>query len=131
MLAIELRINGSSHRIDTDPQRPLLSVLRDDLGLTGSKYGCGEGVCGACTVLLDGVPTRSCNTKVGTVGSKVITTIEGLEEGGHLHPVQQAFVDVNAMQCGYCISGMIMSSVALLKKNPHPSDAEILRAMDG
>jgi aerobic-type carbon monoxide dehydrogenase small subunit (CoxS/CutS family) len=131
MAEIELRVNGTSHQVQTDPECSLLSVLRDDLALTGAKYGCGEGVCGACTVLVDGVATRSCNTKVGTVEGRAITTLEGLEEGGRLHPVQQAFLDADAMQCGYCISGMIMSSVALLKKNPHPSDAEIIRAMDG
>jgi aerobic-type carbon monoxide dehydrogenase small subunit (CoxS/CutS family) len=131
MPQIELRVNGASHRAQTDDQRSLLSVLRDDLGLTGAKYGCGEGDCGACTVIIDGLAVRSCKAKVGTVSGRNIVTIEGLEEGGRLHPVQQAFVDASAMQCGYCISGMIMSSVALLKKNAQPSDAEILRAMDG
>ena len=131
MATIELRVNGASHRVETDPQCSLLSVLRDELALTGAKYGCGEGVCGACTVLVDGKPTRSCNTKVGMVEGRAITTLEGLEGGGKLHPVQQAFLDAGAMQCGYCIAGMIMTSVALLNTNPHPSDAEIIRAMDG
>jgi len=131
MATIELRVNGASHRVEADPQCSLLGVLRDELALTGAKYGCGEGVCGACTVLVDGKPTRSCNTKVGAVEGRAITTLEGLEGGGKLHPVQQAFLDAGAMQCGYCISGMIMTSVALLNTNPHPSDADIIRAMDG
>jgi len=130
-MSIELRVNGATHRVETDPQCSLLAVLRDDLGLTAAKYGCGEGACGACTVLLDGKPIRSCSTRVSVAAGHAITTLEGLESAGKLHPVQQAFIDAGAMQCGYCISGMIMSSVALLKTNPHPSDAEIIRAMDG
>jgi isoquinoline 1-oxidoreductase subunit alpha len=127
----KLRVNETRHPIDVDPQRSLLSVLRDDLGLTGSKYGCGEGQCGACTVLIEGQATRSCITPVASVSGKRITTIEGLEKNGHLHPVQAAFVEADALQCGYCTSGMIMSAVALLKKNGHPGDPEILHAMEG
>lgn len=131
MKAIELKVNGSRRRIEAEEDRSLLSVLRDELELTGAKYGCGEGQCGACTVLIDGQAVRSCITQVGAVASKQITTIEGLEQNGRLHPVQTAFLDVDAMQCGYCITGMIMSGVGLLKKNPHPTDAEITHAMEG
>ena len=127
----ELHVNGSNHRIAADSSRSLLSVLRDDLDLTGSKYGCGEGQCGACTVLVGGVPTRSCITQVGTAAAKPITTIEGLETNGRLHPLQQAFLDHDALQCGYCTSGMIMSGVALLNKNPNPGEEEIVRFMEG
>ena len=116
----ELQLNGIIVRLDAAPERSLLSVLRDDLGLTGSKYGCGEGQCGACTVLLDGAPVRSCRTRVGAVGMKKITTIEGLEREGRLHPVQEAFLEIGAMQCGYCTAGMIMAGVALLAKIPSP-----------
>jgi nicotinate dehydrogenase subunit A len=126
-----LQINGKSVRIEGDPERTLLSVLRDDLELSGAKYGCGEGECGACTVLLDGVPVRSCRRTLGSVGSKEIQTIEGLREDGKLHPVQRAFIEADAMQCGYCTCGMIMSAVALLRKTPKPSRDEIVRAMDG
>src|SRR5678809_745503 len=108
---IELRINGKATRVEADPERTLLSVLRDDLGLTGAKYGCGEGQCGACTVLIDGVPTRSCNTHVESVGKKKVTTIESLSTNGKLHPLQQAFLKVDAMQCGYCTAGMIVSAL--------------------
>src|SRR5579871_1679478 len=127
----ELRINGKTVRVDVDRDRPLLGVLRDDLGLTGSKYGCGEGRCGACTVLIDGQPARSCITKLGAVASREVTTIEGLETDGKLHPLQQAFLDAGAMQCAYCTSGMIVAGAALLRKNPAPSDDEIIRAMNG
>jgi aerobic-type carbon monoxide dehydrogenase small subunit (CoxS/CutS family) len=127
----ELHVNGKALRVDADAERTLLSVLRDDLDLTGAKYGCGEGECGACTVLIDGVPVRSCQRKVGSVGAKKITTIESLEQNGKLHPLQQAFLDAGAMQCGYCTCGMIMSGVALLRKNPNPTTAEIVRGMDG
>src|SRR5438105_99012 len=119
----EIRVNETRHPLDADPERSLLSVLRDDLGLTGSKYGCGEGQCGACTVLIEGQATRSCITPVGAVAGKRITTIEGLEPGareaggGQLHPVQAAFLEADAMQCGYCTPGMIMVAVALLKRN--------------
>ena len=127
----ELNVNGKSVRVDVDGQRTLLSVLRDDLELTGTKFGCGEGQCGACTVLLDGAPTRSCVTPVGNISHKAITTIEGLEKDGKLHPLQEAFLRRGAMQCAYCTSGMIMTSYALLKKNPNPSEGEIITAMDG
>jgi aerobic-type carbon monoxide dehydrogenase small subunit (CoxS/CutS family) len=127
----ELRINGASAGVDADPERTLLSVLRDDLDLTGTKYGCGEGQCGACTVLIDGSPARACLTPVSAVGSKEITTIEGLATNGPLHPVQEAFLAEGAMQCAYCTSGMIVAGVALLRRNPHPSRAETTAAMDG
>jgi aerobic-type carbon monoxide dehydrogenase small subunit (CoxS/CutS family) len=127
----ELRINGAKLQLNAESERSLLSVLRDDLDLTGAKYGCGEGECGACTVLLDGAPVRSCRTRVGSVGSKEITTIEGLAKDGNLHPLQKAFLDTGAMQCGYCTCGMIMSGVALLQKRPSPSREEIIRGMEG
>ena len=127
----ELHVNGTRHKIDADADRSLLSVLRDDLDLTGSKYGCGEGQCGACTVLIDGKAQRSCITKLGTVAQKQITTIEGLATGEQLHPVQEAFLDAAALQCGYCTSGMIMSAVALLKRNANPGEKDIVDFMDG
>ncbi|HKQ06482.1 MAG TPA: (2Fe-2S)-binding protein [Blastocatellia bacterium] len=127
----ELNVNGSRLKVNADSDRSLLSVLRDDLDLTGSKYGCGEGQCGACTVLIGGVPTRSCITQVGAAAGKPITTIEGLESNGRLHPLQQAFLDLDALQCGYCTSGMIMSGVALLGKNQSPGEEEIARFMEG
>src|ERR1700693_2397113 len=113
----ELQINGARRVLDADADRSLLSVLRDDLDLTGSKYGCGEGRCGACTVLIDGKAVRSCITLVGDCAGKQITTIEGLEHDGKLHPVQHAFLEFGAMQCGYCTAGMIMSAVSVLNKN--------------
>ena len=127
----ELQINGTRRRLDADSERSLLSVLRDDLALTGAKYGCGEGQCGACTVLVDGVATRSCVTAVKAVEGKQIITIEGLEQNGKLHPLQEAFLEADAMQCGYCTTGMILSGVALLNKNRAPSDQEIVRYMEG
>jgi aerobic-type carbon monoxide dehydrogenase small subunit (CoxS/CutS family) len=130
-MAATLTVNGAAHPLSADPARSLLSVLRDDLKLTGAKYGCGEGQCGACTVLIDGKPTRSCITEVGDCGGKSITTIEGLEQDGKLHPVQEAFLACDAMQCGYCTPGMILSSVALLAEKPDPSREEIIRAMNG
>jgi aerobic-type carbon monoxide dehydrogenase small subunit (CoxS/CutS family) len=131
MATIRLAINQTSYSVDVDPQTSLLTVLREYLDLTGSKYGCGEGQCGACTVLIDGKAQRSCVTRVGGLGQKQITTIEGLAQGSQLHAVQQAFLDVGALQCGYCTSGMIMSAVALLKKNPSPSETQIVDFMDG
>ena len=127
----ELQINGTRLRFDADSDRSLLSVLRDELDLTGSKYGCGEGQCGACTVLIDGQATRSCITNVGAAAGKKITTIEGLEKNGRLHPVQQAFLEADALQCGYCTPGMIMSGVALLARNTNPTEQEVLRFMEG
>jgi aerobic-type carbon monoxide dehydrogenase small subunit (CoxS/CutS family) len=129
--AIELRVNGNATRVDTDPDRPLLSVLRDDLALTGTKYGCGEGQCGACTVLVDGLPVRSCITKIGSVASKEVQTIETLAQGEELHPLQTAFLQVGAMQCGYCTCGMIMSGVALLRQTPNPTRDQIVNFMNG
>ena len=126
-----LTINGQSYFADAPPDTPLLWVIREDLRLTGTKYGCGEGQCGACTVLVDGVPIRSCMTRVGAVASKEITTIEGLEQNGKLHPLQEAFIQADALQCGYCTPGMILSSVGLLKKTPQPSESEIRRALEG
>jgi aerobic-type carbon monoxide dehydrogenase small subunit (CoxS/CutS family) len=126
MSAIE--VNGKQHET-TEPRRNLLSYLRFDLGLTGTKYGCGEGLCGACTVLVDGQPLRSCMTTVGAVAGGSITTIEGLAHDGALHPVQQAFVDEAAMQCGYCIPGFIMSSAALLSRERHPTTAQVREAL--
>ncbi len=131
MSTIHLAINDKSYGVDTDPKTSLLTVLREHLDLTGSKYGCGEGQCGACTVLIDGKAQRSCITRVGSVGGKQITTIEGLAKGDRLHPVQQAFLDEDAMQCAYCTSGMIMSAVALLQKNAGPDEKEIVDFMDG
>jgi nicotinate dehydrogenase subunit A len=127
----ELLVNGSRRRIDSDPDRTLLSVLRDDLDLTGTKFGCGEGQCAACTVLVDGVATKSCLTKVSSVGAKQVTTIEGLAPEGRLHPMQQAFLDADAMQCGYCTPGMILGAVALLQRSPKPTEAEIASGMNG
>jgi len=127
----ELDINGVKRRVDADVDRSLLSVLRDDLDLTGTKYGCGEGQCAACTVLLDGVATRSCLTKAGAAAGKKIVTIEGLVAEGKLHPMQQAFLDADALQCGWCTPGMILGAVSLLKKNPRPSEAEIVAGMNG
>jgi nicotinate dehydrogenase subunit A len=131
MPSTRLSINGRSCSVDVDPQTSLLTVLREYLDLIGSKYGCGEGQCGACTVLIDDKPQRSCITRVGSVAHKQITTIEGLASGEQLHPVQEAFLQARAMQCGYCTSGMIMSAVALLKRNPTPKESEIIDFMDG
>jgi len=125
-----LRVNGRNREVDAEPGDSLLSILRGDFGLTGSRFGCGEGQCGACTVLLDGAGARSCVTRVGSVGAKAITTIEALAAGDRLHPVQQAFLEVEAFQCGYCTSGMVMAAVGLLKTNPNPSEPDIARLMD-
>ncbi|HEV3021190.1 MAG TPA: (2Fe-2S)-binding protein [Pirellulales bacterium] len=127
----ELYVNGQTLRVDADAERTLLSVLRDDLDLTGTKYGCGEGQCGACTVLVDGVPTRSCITAVGEIGEGKIATVESLDRDGRLHPLQQAFLDQDALQCGYCTPGMMMSGVALLQANSSPQEADLLHAMNG
>jgi aerobic carbon-monoxide dehydrogenase small subunit len=128
---ITFSVNGRSHTVATDSQRPLLEVLREDLKLTGTKYGCGEGQCGACTVLIDGKRARSCLTTVDQVAGKKIVTIEGLAEGDKLHPVQEAFLAEDAYQCGYCTPGMILNTVALLNENPKPTDAEIVKWMNG
>jgi aerobic-type carbon monoxide dehydrogenase small subunit (CoxS/CutS family) len=130
-MPFSLLVNGAEHRIDVPSDESLLSVLRNRLDLTGTKYGCGEGQCGACTVLVEGKPVRSCRMSVSSAAGQKITTIEGLERGGRLHPLQEAFLRSEAFQCGYCTSGMIMSSLALLEANPHPSDAQIVRYMDG
>ena len=126
-----LNVNGVKHEVTVDPDVELLSVLRYHLDLTGTKYGCGEGACGACTVLVNGTPSRACITPVGSVEGKEVTTIEDLEKNGKLHPVQEAFLTVDAFQCSYCASGMIMSAVALLKNNPAPTDDAIVKAMNG
>jgi aerobic-type carbon monoxide dehydrogenase small subunit (CoxS/CutS family) len=127
----ELHVNGAQRAIDADDARTLLSVLRDDMGLCGAKYGCGEGKCGACTVLIDGQSTRSCATRIGAVESKQVRTIEGLTVGDRLHPLQQAFLDCDALQCGYCTPGMIMSALELLQSRPKPNRQEIVAAMNG
>src|SRR6201984_540851 len=128
---IELEVNGKRYPVHYDPDTPLLYVLRDELGLTGTKYGCGEGQCGACTVLIGGAPRRSCQIGVSAAAGKPVTTIEGLEKDGRLHPVQQAFLDAGAFQCAYCTSGMIMSSVVLLQTNANPSQAEVVQFLQG
>jgi aerobic-type carbon monoxide dehydrogenase small subunit (CoxS/CutS family) len=128
---IDLEVNGKKYPVNYPPDTPLLYVLRDELGLTGSKYGCGEGQCGACTVLIGGAPRRSCQIPVSAGAAKPITTIEGLEKEGRLHPVQQAFLDAGAFQCAFCTSGMIMSSVGLLQTNSNPSQSEIIQSLQG
>jgi aerobic-type carbon monoxide dehydrogenase small subunit (CoxS/CutS family) len=128
---IELEVNGRRYPVKYPPDTPLLYVLRDELGLTGSKYGCGEGQCGACTVLIGGAPRRSCQIPASAAAGKPIVTIEGLEKDGRLHPVQQAFLDAGAFQCAYCTSGMIMSSVGLLQTNPNPNHPEIVQSLQG
>lgn len=130
MASITLTINNKSHTIDADPQMPLLWAIRDFVGLKGTKFGCGIAQCGACTVLLEGSPIRSCSTPVSAASGKKITTIEGLSENID-HPVQQAWIELQVPQCGYCQSGQIMSAVALLKRNPNPTDAQIDAAMQG
>ena len=127
----ELQVNGKAVRIDADEARSLLSVLRDDLDLTGAKYGCGEGECGACTVLIDGAPRRSCRLTLSEIAGRAITTVESLEKDGKLHPVQEAFLKEDALQCGYCTCGMIMTAYALLQRSVNPTENQIVRAMDG
>jgi len=122
---INLNINGKSHQVDVEPDTPLLWVIRDTIGMTGTKFGCGIAQCGACTVHVNGEPMRSCSVPVSDAAGKKITTIEGLATNGKLHKVQQAWVDNDVPQCGYCQSGMIMAVAALLKKNPKPTDADI------
>jgi isoquinoline 1-oxidoreductase alpha subunit len=128
---VELVVNRQHYRLVVDPSRMLLWVLRDELELTGAKYGCGEGQCGACTVLIEGAPVRSCITPVSAVAGKEITTIEGLAQNGKLHPLQEAFIQADALQCGYCTPGMILSCVGLLRKTPQPGEPEIRRALQG
>jgi aerobic-type carbon monoxide dehydrogenase small subunit (CoxS/CutS family) len=128
---ITLNVNGNEATVHTDDARPLLDVLREDLGLTGTKYGCGEGECGACTVLMGDIPIRSCITTVGEAEGESLQTIEGLAADGQLHPVQQAFLDQQAMQCGYCVPGQILTAVALLRRQPAASGAEIIAEMKG
>jgi aerobic-type carbon monoxide dehydrogenase small subunit (CoxS/CutS family) len=128
---MRLQINDQNIEINDTPDRPLLWVLRDELGLTGTRFGCGLGQCGACTVLLDGRAVRSCQTLVSSVGEQPVTTIEGLAGGDALHPVQQAFIDEQAPQCGYCMSGQIMSAAGLLGEHPQPSDEQIVETMRG
>jgi aerobic-type carbon monoxide dehydrogenase small subunit (CoxS/CutS family) len=128
---ITLAVNGQPRTVTTDPERSLLEVLREDLGLTGPKYGCGQGLCGACTVLVDGRPVRSCTTPVSAVAGKPVLTIEGLATGESLHPVQEAFLAEGAFQCGYCTPGMVLATVALLRQTPQPNDDQIRAALDG
>ena len=127
----EIEVNGKRYAVSYPPDTPLLYVLRDELGLTGTKYGCGEGQCGACTVLISGAPRRSCQIPVSAAATKPIMTIEGLERAGKLHPVQQAFLDSGAFQCAFCTSGMVMSSVGLLQTNASPSAADIVQFLQG
>jgi len=130
-VTVTLTVNGAQRSVTTDPQRPLLDVIREEFGLTGTKHGCGEGRCGSCTVLLDGKRALSCVLPVSEADGKAITTIEGLAKGDSLHPVQEAFLEEGAMQCGYCTSGMVLSAVALLQENPNPTDEEIVTGMNG
>ncbi|HUL74577.1 MAG TPA: (2Fe-2S)-binding protein [Vicinamibacterales bacterium] len=130
MARFVLRINGRTHEVDGEAGDSLLSVLRYELGLTGSKFGCGEGFCGACTVLIDDQATRSCVARLGALSGKSITTIEAIGAPDRLHPVQQAFLDAEAFQCGYCTPGMVMAAISLLRTNPNPTEAEIARLMD-
>ena len=130
-MAFTLLVNGVEHKVEVASEASLLNVLRDDLGLTGAKYGCGEGQCGACTVLVDGSPVRSCRMQIGAAAGKKITTIEGLAADSSLHPVQQAFLDLEAFQCGYCTPGMIMSAAALLQRTARPSREQIVSHMNG
>lgn len=128
---VSFEVNGKTTSVRAEPRTPLLTVLRYQLELTGTKYGCGEGQCGACTVLINGFPRRSCQTPIAAAAGKKITTIEGLAQNGKLHPLQQAFLDEDAMQCGYCTPGMIMTGVAFLQAKPDPSEAEIRQFMQG
>jgi len=131
MDSVTLTVNDKAYHVAAAPDQPLLWILREELQLTGTKYGCGEGQCGACTVMLDGKAVRSCVTPLSAAAGKKVTTIEGLANNGSLHSVQQAFLSQEAFQCGYCTSGMILSAVALLSTNRNPSDAEIMHAMNG
>jgi aerobic-type carbon monoxide dehydrogenase small subunit (CoxS/CutS family) len=128
---LQFTLNGKLQRVSTDPRRVLLEVLREDLDLTGTKYGCGEGQCRACTVLLDGKPVRSCQTEIAEVEGHKVQTIESLAQNGSLHPVQEAFIKEGAMQCGYCVPGMILATVALIERNPSPNRTQIVEALNG
>jgi isoquinoline 1-oxidoreductase alpha subunit len=128
---VQLTVNGRSHEVQSPPDTPLLWVLRDELGLTGTKFGCGIAACGACTVHLDGTPARACSTPLSTAAGKRITTIEGLARESGDHPVQRAWVEANVPQCGYCQAGQLMSAAALVERTPTPTDADIDRAMAG
>lgn len=130
-VTVKFNVNGVPRTVTTDGDRRLLDVLREDLQLTGTKYGCGEGQCRACTVLVEGKRTASCMVKVASVEGKEVTTIEGLAQDGKLHPVQEAFIEKGAMQCGYCTSGMILAATALLREKPKPSEEEIVSWMNG
>ena len=130
-VTVRFKVNGTDRSITTDPQRRLLDVLREDLQLTGTKYGCGEGQCGACLVDVDGEPARSCLLPVTAADGKAVTTIEGLARGDRLHPVQEAFIEEGALQCGYCTSGMVLAAAALLRHKPNPTDEEIVAGMNG
>ena len=130
MAKYRLRVNGKTHEVEGEPTDSLLSVIRYELDLTGSRYGCGEGQCGACTVLVDGQAMRSCVARIGAMNGRAITTIEAIADGKSLHPVQQAFVDTEAFQCGYCTPGMVMSAIGLLRTNPNPSEQDIARLLD-
>jgi aerobic-type carbon monoxide dehydrogenase small subunit (CoxS/CutS family) len=130
MPTYSLRINGRTHEVEGEPGDSLLSVLRYELGLTGSKYGCGEGYCGACTVLVDNQLTRSCTTRLAAVAGKSVTTIEAISDGERLHPVQEAFLETEAFQCGYCTPGMVMATIALLRTYPEPTEQDIAKFMD-
>ena len=128
---VQFTLNGKPQRVSTDPRRTLLEVLREELDLTGTKYGCGEGQCRACTVLLDATAVRSCQTEIAEVEGRTVETIEGLAQNGKMHPVQEAFIKEGAMQCGYCVPGMILATVALLKRNPAPNRTQIVEALNG
>jgi len=131
MATVELTVNGKPHRLEVEPEETLLGALRDRLGLTGAKYGCGEGQCGACTVLVEGRATRSCQTRAAAATGAAITTIEGLAPDGRLHPIQEAFIAAGALQCGYCTPGMILGAASLLARNPEATEAEIARGLEG
>jgi len=130
-VTIPIQVNGNQHSVAADPETPLLYVLRNDLGLKGARFGCGLGQCGACTVLVDGKPVQSCDFPLSAAAGKSITTVEGLSTGGKPHPLQQAFIDEQAAQCGYCATGIIMSAKALLDANPRPTDAQVRAALKG
>ena len=127
---LKVRVNGVEREVRAEPATPLLYILRNDLGLKGTRFGCGEGHCGACTVLVDGKPLQSCDTPLWSAAGQEVTTVEGLAKDGTPHPVQQAFIAEQAAQCGYCINGIMMSAAALLERNPDPSEAEIAAALD-